>query len=100
MSLLRLEYLETATDPSITSSKKNLVDMNTILQKESDKILTTITFQAIDSFSSTDCEALAILVTLLHNAPANLRYGPKDDLNELLDPMGNSLGVLTTDENN
>jgi len=48
--------------------------------------------------NNANCRRIKMLLNDVYNAPANLRYGMHDRLGELIDPMGDDDGRLTTKE--
>merc|ERR1712226_1464298 len=78
----------------LTAYGANLITKNTDIKQSALKHVDNI------GYSLDDCAEIKSLLNDAFNAPANLRYGMNDDLGELLDPMGNIYGQLTTKESN
>jgi len=77
----------------LRSNRARLLTKNDEIKRNALTILNGINFNA-----AIDCAEIKRLLKALHNAPANLRYGRKDKLQDLLDPMGDRNGVMTRKE--
>lgn len=77
----------------LRSNRADLVTKNDELKTNA-----LATLNGIDFNAAPDCDAMRSLLKDLNNAPANLLYGRRDMLGDLLDPMGDRNGVMTRKE--
>jgi len=99
-------YVRTANtgyvrNPSVQDHADYLNANGALLVHRNNAILTRAMgkLNAINFNSPVNCGEIRSLLKDLFNSPANLRYGRRDFLDDLLDPMGDANGVMTKKEN-